>query len=151
MRCNHLARAGGPGVSKKGRGKVVTTVNSAAPTMALAADSERSALAKLLERHALAALLLIVALGFCLRMRGLDRAGFNEDEVQKENAARAYLHGDFSRNLEHPMLLKSMIAVSLAAADRWNHRVGRSHPVSEEMAVRFPNVVLGALTAIVIF
>jgi len=119
--------------------------------MALAADSEKSALARLLERHALAALLLIVILGFCLRMRGLDRAGFNEDEVQKINAARAYLHGDFSRNLEHPMLLKSMIAVSLAATDRWNHGVGQSHPVSDEMAVRFPNVVLGALTAIVIF
>ena len=119
--------------------------------MALAADSEKSALARLLERHALAALLLIVILGFCLRMRGLDRAGFNEDEVQKVNAARAYLHGDFSRNLEHPMLLKSMIAVSLAAADSWNRGLGRSHPVSDEMAVRFPNVVLGALTAIVIF
>src|SRR6266404_2584146 len=119
--------------------------------MTLAADSERSALSKLLERHALAALLLIVALGFCLRMRGLDRAGFNEDEVQKVNAARAYLRGDFSRNLEHPMLLKSMIAVSLAAADSWNRGLGRSHHISEEMAVRFPNVVLGALTAIVIF
>ena len=129
----------------------MTSVNSAAPTMALAADSEKSALARLLERHALAALLLIVILGFCLRMRGLDRAGFNEDEVQKINAARAYLHGDFSRNLEHPMLLKSMIAVSLAAADSWNRGLGRSHPVSDEMAVRFPNVVLGALTAIVIF
>ena len=129
----------------------MTSVNSAAPTMTLAADSERSALARLLERHALAALLLIAAMGFCLRMRGLDRAGFNEDEVQKVNAARAYLHGDFSRNLEHPMLLKSMIAVSLAAADNWNRGLGRSHPVSEEMAVRFPNVVLGALTAIVIF
>ena len=76
----------------------MTSVNSAAPTMALAADSERSTLAKLLERHTLAALLLIAALGFCLRMRGLDRAGFNEDEVQKINAARAYLRGDFSRN-----------------------------------------------------
>ena len=129
----------------------MTSVNSAAPTIAPAEQNESSTLAKLLERHALAALLLIVALGFCLRMRGLDRAGFNEDEVQKVNAARAYLHGDFSRNLEHPMLLKSMIAVSLAAADSWNRGLGRSHPVSEEMAVRFPNVVLGALTAIVIF
>src|SRR5882724_10975664 len=119
--------------------------------MALAADSEKSALARLLERHTLAALLLIVILGFCLRMRGLDRAGFNEDEVQKTNAARAYLRGDFSRNLEHPMLLKSMIAVSLAAADSWNRGLGRSHPVSEEMAVRIPNVVFGALTAIAIF
>src|SRR6266699_3745745 len=84
-------------------------------------------------------------------MRGLDRAGFNEDEVQKVNAAHAYLRGDFSRNLEHPMLMKSMIAVSLAAADRWNRGLGLSHQVSEEIAVRFPNIVFGALTAIVIF
>ena len=69
-----------------------------------------------LERCAVSALVLIVALGFALRVRGLDRAGFNEDEIQKVDAARAYLRGDFSRNLEHPMLLKSMIAVSLAAA-----------------------------------
>jgi predicted membrane-bound mannosyltransferase len=103
------------------------------------------------ERHAVAALVLVVMLGFALRIRGLDRAGFNEDEVQKVNAAHAYLHGDFSRNLEHPMLMKSMVAVSLAAADRWNREIGRSRPVSDEFAVRFPNVVFGALTAGVIF
>jgi dolichyl-phosphate-mannose--protein O-mannosyl transferase len=119
--------------------------------MAPGAQTEKSALARLLERHAVAALLLVVALGFCLRIRGLDRAGFNEDEVQKINAARAYLRGDFSRNLEHPMLMKSMIAVSLAAADRWNRGLGRSHQVSEEIAVRLPNVVFGTLTAVVIF
>jgi hypothetical protein len=120
--------------------------------MALAAqNNEKSALARSLERHTVAALLLFVALGFCLRIRGLDRAGFNEDEVQKVEAARAYLRGDFSRNLEHPMLLKSMIAVSLGAADFWNRELGWLHQVPEEVAVRLPNVVLGALTAVVIF
>jgi hypothetical protein len=119
--------------------------------MAPADQNAKGALARSLERHAIAALLLIVALGFCLRVRGLDRAGFNEDEIQKLNAARAYLRGDFSRNLEHPMLMKSMIAVSLAAADRWNRGLGRSHPVSDEIAVRLPNVVFGTLTAVVIF
>jgi len=121
-------------------------------TMVLVAGQhETSVIAKSLERHATAALLLIVILGFGLRVRGLDRAGFNEDEVQKVNAARAYLRGDFSHNLEHPMLMKSMIAVSLAAADRWNSGLGRYHQVSDEIAVRLPNVVFGALTAIVIF
>jgi hypothetical protein len=119
--------------------------------MALAAQTGKSMLARLLERHATAVLLLIVVVGFCLRLRGLDRVGFNEDEVQKVNAARAYLGDDFSRNLEHPMLLKSMIAVSLAAADSWNRGLGRSHQVSDEIAARFPNVVFGALTAVVIF
>src|SRR6202166_2386756 len=117
--------------------------------MALGVRARKSALS--LKRHSVAALLLIVTLGFGLRIRGLDRAGFNEDEVQKVNAARAYLRGDFSRNLEHPMLMKSMIAVSLAAADRWNSGVGWYHQVSDEIAVRLPNVVFGALTAIVIF
>src|SRR6266853_2878980 len=125
--------------------------NSTLPTMVPADQNEGSAIVRSLERHTAVALLLIVALGFCLRMRGLDRAGFNEDEVQKVNAARSYLRGDFSRNLEHPMIMKSMIAVSLAAADRWNRGLGRSHQISDEIAVRLPNVFFGALTAIVIF
>jgi 4-amino-4-deoxy-L-arabinose transferase-like glycosyltransferase len=98
-----------------------------------------------------AALFLIVLLGLVLRLRGLDRVGFNEDEVHKVEAARAYLHGDFSTNLEHPMLMKSMIAVSLAATDIWNRKRGRSRPVTEEVAVRLPNVIFGALTAVVLF
>ena len=123
--------------------------DSAPSTMSLGVREGNCALS--LERYAIAALVLIVALGFGLRIRGLDRAGFNEDEVQKVNAARAYLHGEFLVNLEHPMLMKSMIAVSLAAADTWNRGLGRSHRVSDEFAVRLPNVIFGTLTAIVIF
>src|SRR5215469_4068098 len=104
-----------------------------------------------LERYAAVALVLVVIIGFALRVRGLDRAGFNEDEVQKINAARAYLHGYFSRNLEHPMLMKSLIAASLAAAGRWNRGVGRFYPLSDEFAVRLPNSIFGALTAVVIY
>jgi len=99
----------------------------------------------------IAALILIVALGFALRIRGLSRVGFNEDEVHKVEAARSYLRGNFSLNLEHPMLMKSLIAISLAAADTWNGGLGHSLPVSEEAAVRLPNVLFGSLTAVVIF
>ena len=99
----------------------------------------------------LAALFLVVALGLVLRIRGLGQAGFNEDEVHKVQAARAYLHGDLSANLEHPMLMKSLTATSLAAADSWNRRLGHSHQVSEEVAVRLPNVIFGSLTTVVIF
>jgi len=102
-------------------------------------------------QHKLAALFLIVALGFCLRARGLGSAGFNEDEIHKVEAGRSYLSGKFSINLEHPMLMKSLIAASLAASDAWNGSLGRSHPVSEEAAVRLPNVVFGSLTAVVVF
>jgi len=48
-------------------------------TMALVAGQhETSVIAKSLERHAIAALLLIVILGFGLRVRGLDRVGLVE-------------------------------------------------------------------------
>lgn len=118
-------------------------------TVTLGIQPRKSALS--LERNAIAALSLIVILGFGLRIRGLDRAGFNEDEVQKVDAARAYLRGDFSHNLEHPMLLKLLVAASLAAAEAWNHGPGRFHPLSDEFAVRLPNAIFGALTSVVIY
>lgn len=94
---------------------------------------------------------LIVLVGLALRLHGLGRAGFNEDEINKVEAAQAYLHGDFSRNLEHPMLMKSMIAVSIGASKWWNHHLGRLHSIPDEAAVRLPNAVFGALTSIVLF
>lgn len=97
------------------------------------------------KRLQVAALCLFVALGFWLRVRGLNRVGFNEDEVHKVEAARAYLRGDFFVNLEHPMLMKSLIAVSLAATDSWNLRAGESHAITDEVAVRLPNAIFGAL------
>jgi hypothetical protein len=47
--------------------------------------------------------------------------------------------------------MKSLIAVSLGAADSWNRGLGHSHQVAEEVAVRLPNVIFGSLTAVVIF
>ena len=99
----------------------------------------------------IAALILIVALGLMLRLRGLSSVGFNEDEIHKIEAAHSYMHGDLSVNLEHPMLMKSLITLSLAAADVWNRGVGHAHQVEEEVSVRLPNVLFGALTAVVIF
>ena len=108
-------------------------------------------LSTLTKSHKVAALFLIVALGLALRLRGLGRIGFNEDEVNKVVAARAYLQGDFSNNREHPMLMKLMIAVSLAATDLWDREFGGARPVPEEVAVRLPNAIFGALTAVVLF
>jgi dolichyl-phosphate-mannose--protein O-mannosyl transferase len=103
------------------------------------------------KRLQIVALVLIVALGFVLRLHGLNRVGFNEDEVHKVEAAHAYLRGNFSLNLEHPMLMKSLIAMSLAAVDSWNRGLGHAHQVPEEVAVRLPNVIFGSLTAVVVF
>jgi hypothetical protein len=119
--------------------------------MQLPAQAGKPWIVEFLEEHKAAALLIIVVLGFCLRIHGLDRVGFNGDEINKLDAARGYLRGDFSLNREHPMLMKSMIAVSLAAGDRWNRGLGRFHQVSDETAVRLPNAIFGALTAVVIF
>lgn len=102
-------------------------------------------------KYTAATLLLIVALGLALRLPGLDRVGFNDDEIHKVNAARGYLRSDFSADVEHPMLLKALVAVSLSAADWWNAGPGRSNPVSEEVAARVPNVIFGSLTAVVLF
>ena len=96
-------------------------------------------------------LVLIVLLGFLFRIRGLGRVGFNEDEINKVEAARAYLHGDIKLNREHPMLMKSMISLSLTITDRWNRGFGPAHQIREEVAVRLPNVIFGSLTAVVIF
>ncbi len=43
----------------------------------------------LIVKNKVFALLLIVMLVFFLRLRGLDRVGFNEDEVNNVEAARA--------------------------------------------------------------
>jgi hypothetical protein len=102
-------------------------------------------------KHKLAALFLIVALGLCLRVRGVGSVGFNEDEIQKVLAARSYLHGEFLTNLEHPMLMKSLIAISMAGADIWNRGDSKPRQVEEEISVRLPNIIFGALTAVVIF
>jgi Dolichyl-phosphate-mannose-protein mannosyltransferase len=108
-------------------------------------------LTNFITKHKLAALFLIVVLGFCLRLRGLGNIGFNEDEVHKAVAARSYLRGQFSVNLEHPMLMKSLAAMSVGAADAWNREHLGSQRIQEETAVRLPNLIFGALTAVVIF
>src|ERR1700687_4248837 len=63
---------------------------------------------------ALALLAASVALGLWLRLRGLADEGFSDDEIHKWLAANRYLLGDFGGDdLEHPMLMKSLIALAL--------------------------------------
>jgi Dolichyl-phosphate-mannose-protein mannosyltransferase/Alg9-like mannosyltransferase family len=114
-------------------------------------QNKMSAAIKFVESHRAGALFLIVVLGFALRIHGIAGTGFNEDEIFKLQASRAYLRGDFSQNLEHPMLLKSLVAGSLKLSDIWNRKLGRFGPLPEEFAVRLPNVAVGALTAVVVF
>jgi len=91
----------------------------------------------------------MIVMGFGLRLVGLGSVGFAEDEIQKLQAVRAYDRGDFTPNAEHPMMMKALIDVSMRAERAWNS-VSARH-ISDESALRFPNVLVGALTAIPLF
>lgn len=101
------------------------------------------------ERGVILALAALVVLGFGLRLSGLSEIGFAEDEVNKVNAVRAYEHGDIRPNAEHPMLMKALMFVSTQAQHAWNARA--VNQISDEAAIRFPNILFGALTAIPLF
>ena len=91
----------------------------------------------------------MIAGGFAMRVKGLGSVSFAEDETNKLEAVRAYDRGDFTANAEHPMLMKAMMYLSMHGARAWNARAGGS--ISEEAALRFPNALFGALTAIPLF
>ena len=91
-------------------------------------------------------LALFIVLGFGLRASNLSAIGFAEDEMNKLDAVRSYERGDISANAEHPMLMKALMFGSLKAAEAW-HRITGS-PVTNEFALRLPNVIIGALTVI---
>lgn len=91
----------------------------------------------------------MIVLGFGLRLSGLGSVSFAEDEINKLQAVRAYDHGDFSANGEHPMIMKVAMDLSMRAARALNSAANLA--ISEEAALRFPNVLVGALTAIPLF
>jgi hypothetical protein len=111
--------------------------------------SEGHAQALSWEKTTVVLLGLMIVMGFGLRLDGLGRIGFAEDEINKLDAVRAYDRGDFTANAEHPMLMKALIDVSMRGARAWNSLTG--HGISEEAALRFPNVLFGALTAVPLF
>lgn len=106
---------------------------------------------KINRERTIAVLLSLVLLAFVLRVSHLGTQGLNEDEVNKTEASQGYRHGDFTGNREHPMLLKLLIALSLRTAEAWNRHHAGDPAISEEAAVRFPNVLFGSLTVLVIF
>ena len=90
-----------------------------------------------------------IVLGFALRINNVAKVGFAEDEINKLRAVQAYDHGDFSANAEHPMLMKVAIYLSVRGARIWHSLSGRR--ISDELALRFPNILFGSLTAIPLF
>ena len=89
-------------------------------------------------RPAALALAALVLVGLWLRLRGLAAEGFADDEVHKWLAANRYLAGDFGGDdVEHPMLMKSLVAVAIAAL----------RPLlAPEALTRLPSALAGGLT-----
>ncbi|MFL5309348.1 MAG: glycosyltransferase family 39 protein [Myxococcales bacterium] len=86
-----------------------------------------------------AAVVLCVAVGLWLRLRGLSAEGFGDDEVHKWLAALRYLHGDLSGDdVEHPMLMKVLIAAFALVGTRLGW--------APETITRLPNALAGALS-----
>ena len=122
----------------------------------LATGTQARGLAEMLERYAVLVLVVLAAVGFALRVGGISKFGLAEDELNKLEAVRAYEHGDFTENAEHPMVMKALIYVSVRAADVWNARAAegdrlRLLDISDEAAVRLPNILFGTLTIFPIF
>jgi hypothetical protein len=91
------------------------------------------------------AVLVVIGLGF--RVSRLGAIGFAEDEVNKVEAVQAYRQGDISANAEHPMLMKALMFISMTRAGQGSG----PDMLSDEFALRLPNAIFGALTAIPLF
>jgi Dolichyl-phosphate-mannose-protein mannosyltransferase len=103
-----------------------------------------------LERRRWVVICGLVVLAFAARAYQLGAASFAEDEANKVFALRAYEQGDFTVNAEHPMVMKMLCYASLQTVAAWNrHLGGLLHlDITQEAALRLPNVLFGALTVI---
>ena len=102
------------------------------------------------------ALTVLIIAGFGFRVTGLSAEGLSEDELNKLNAVADYrAHGLTGANGEHPMLMKTLEAVSIIAAEKWNNTsfvaAHQAESIAPETALRFPGTVLGAFTALLIY
>jgi len=102
-----------------------------------------------LEWTVVGTLAIFIVMGFGLRVSQLGAIGFAEDEMNKLDAVRAYRRGDITANAEHPMIMKGLMFASLEASNAWHKHGGRQ--ISEETALRLPNVIVGTLTVIPLF
>ncbi len=92
---------------------------------------------------AVLALAALTAFALWLRLRGLSAEGFGDDEVHKWLAANRYLHGVFSGDdVEHPMLMKWLIAGTIAIGSRLGW--------APETMTRLPNAVAGGLSVLAV-
>jgi hypothetical protein len=101
-------------------------------------------------------LCLVIVAGFGFRVVNLGAESLSEDELNKLMAVADYrANGLTSANGEHPMLMKVAQTITVTAAEKWNgfgFVLGNpSLHVSVEASLRFPCVLLGAFTALLLY
>ncbi|MGI8495114.1 MAG: glycosyltransferase family 39 protein [Pyrinomonadaceae bacterium] len=103
----------------------------------------------------IALLFLCLVAGFALRVSNLGAESLSEDELNKlETVADYRANGLSGRNGEHPFLMKGLQTVSIIASEKLNDAIFSASPnrrISEESALRFPTVLFGTFTALLIF
>jgi hypothetical protein len=98
-------------------------------------------------------LAVMIFVGFALRVHDLGAESLSEDELNKLETVEDYRqNGLTSKNGEHPFLMKGLQTVSLVAADKINANVlSAGDAISPEFALRFPLVLFGTFTTLIIF
>jgi Dolichyl-phosphate-mannose-protein mannosyltransferase len=102
------------------------------------------------------ALVVLVIAGFGFRVTGLSSESLGEDELNKLNTVAEYRsQGLTGSNGEHPMLMKGFQTISIILAEKWNNSTfvanNRAESIQPETALRLPGVVVGALSALLIY
>jgi hypothetical protein len=96
-------------------------------------------------------LIISILIGFGFRVSQLGAESLGEDEFNKLMAVADYrANGITAANGEHPMLMKAAQTLSIIISEKWN-AVFPSTQVSPEAALRFPCVLLGAFTSLLLF
>lgn len=102
----------------------------------------------------MAAMLVLTLLAFAVRVHQIGFYSLSEDESAKWAAVQEYRQGHFAGvNSEHPMLPKVMSWCSLKIGESWAEVAATHHwpTLAPEGWLRLPNVLLGALSAALIY
>lgn len=95
----------------------------------------------------------LIILAFGLRIGGLGAESLGEDELNKLQTVEEYrTNGLSGKNGEHPFLMKGLQTASVSAAETLNRSLlSASFQISDEAALRFPIVLFGSFTVLLIF
>ncbi|HEY5884809.1 MAG TPA: glycosyltransferase family 39 protein [Pyrinomonadaceae bacterium] len=101
----------------------------------------------------IAALSLMVLVGFGMRVSNLSSEGLSEDELNKLHAVADYrANGLTAANSEHPFLMKALQTSTVFLADKWNgSSLGVARPIAPETALRLPGAIFGALSVVLLY